>query len=260
MANNIIHISVDDVIQIFKELTEQKPFTIFDMPFFYFFKRLHEKYGLVVSLYCFYLHEDFTLASCTRNYRAEFEANSDWLRFGFHGYSGEEDYQTQDNTDSERQYDIVMNNLAEIVGEKALDATTRIHRFKATKEFMMYMSHTKHPVHALLGSDDNRLSYSLTVEENLLLLKKGIYCVNDIRIIRTTQRFDYLKPLPVFRLFTHLWRGGEGKYFFTHEYYFFPGSTLMKIKGMIIKCLIQMTVIYYRYCLFCVCDFPVNNK
>lgn len=253
----IIHISIDDVIYVFKELTDTKPSSIFDVHFFHYFKRLHDKYGAVVSCYCFYRYADFTLASCTRIYRAEFEANSDWLRFGFHGYSGEEDYGTQDEGESKRQYDQVMNNLAEIVGIKSLDSTTRIHRFRATKEFMMYIRHAKYPVCALLGADDNRLSYSLSVEENRVFTQKRYLNVNDMRIIRTTQRFDHLKPLAIFHLFTHLW--GD-KYFFTHEYYFFPASTLMKIKGMIIKSLIQMTVIYYRYCLFCVCDFPVNNK
>lgn len=203
----IIHISIDDVICVFKELTDTKPSSIFDVHFFRYFKRLHDKYGAVVSCYCFYLYGDFTLASCTRNYKAEFEANSDWLRFGFHGYSGKEDYGTQEEGESERQYDQVMNNLAEIVGRKSLDSTTRIHRFRATIEFMMYMRNSKYPVHALLGADDNRLSYSLSVKENRVLLRNGIYSVNDIWIIRTTQRFDHLKPLSIFHLFTHF-RGG----------------------------------------------------
>lgn len=53
--------------------------------------------------------------------------------------------------------------------------------------------------------------------------------------------------------------GWGGKYFFTHEYFFFPASTIMKIKGKIIKSLIQTAVIYYRYCLHCISDFPMNK-
>ena len=87
MKGDVIHVSIDDVILVFKELTGQKPVSIFDIPFFHYFKRLHKRHGLKVSCYCFYQYENFTLASCTRNYRSEFEANSDWLRFGFHGYS-----------------------------------------------------------------------------------------------------------------------------------------------------------------------------
>lgn len=71
---------------------------------------------------------------------------------------------------------------------------------------MMYIRHVKYPVHALLEVGDNRLSDSLSVVENHVLLRNGIYCVNDLWIIRTTQRFDHLKPLSIFRLFTHLWR------------------------------------------------------
>lgn len=119
--------------------------------------------------------------------------------------------------------------------------------------------------------------YNMSGKWVIHLLCNWIYVTNmkSMWIIRTTQRFVHLKPLSIFRFFTHLW-GNKlkvenqkneilrwtkgGKYFFIHEYYFFPVSTLMKIKGMIIKNLIQMTVIYYRYCLFCVCVFPVNNN
>lgn len=257
MKGDIIHISIDDVIHVFKELTERKPYSIFGIPFFHYFKRLHEKYGAVVSCYCFYLYGDFTLASCTRNYQVEFEANSDWLRFGFHGYSGKENYGIQDEMESEKQYELVMDNLAEIVGIKALDTTTRIHRFQATKAFMMYMMHAKYPTNALFAADDNRLSYSLSVAENNQLLKHGIYNMDNMLIMRTTQRFDSVKPLSICRLFAHF-KGG--KYFFTHEWLFYPTEIRTKIKETIIKRLIRITLIYYRYCLCCVCDFPINKK
>ena len=210
-----------------------------------------------MSCYCFYLYGDFTLASCTRNYQVEFEANSDWLRFGFHGYSGKENYGIQDEMESEKQYELVMDNLAEIVGIKALDTTTRIHRFQATKAFMMYMMHAKYPTNALFAADDNRLSYSLSVAENNQLLKHGIYNMDNMLIMRTTQRFDSVKPLSICRLFAHF-KGG--KYFFTHEWLFYPTEIRTKIKETIIKRLIRITLIYYRYCLCCVCDFPINKK
>lgn len=38
---NIVHISIDDVIYVFKELTDTKPSSIFDLHFFHYFKRLH---------------------------------------------------------------------------------------------------------------------------------------------------------------------------------------------------------------------------
>ena len=130
---NIVHISIDDVICVFKKLTCTKPSSIFNLHFFRYLKRIHEKYDLKVSCYCFYLYENFTLASCTRVYRKEFEANSDWLRFGFHGYSGKEDYGIQDEMESEKQYELVMGNLAEIVGIKALDTDNKNSQISSNK-------------------------------------------------------------------------------------------------------------------------------
>ena len=56
-----MHLSVDDVILVFRELTERRPHSIFDCPFFHFFLDLHNRYGLVLSCYCFYQYGDFIL-------------------------------------------------------------------------------------------------------------------------------------------------------------------------------------------------------
>lgn len=254
---NILHISIDDTIRIFKELTERKPLSIFDLSFFHYFKRLHDKYGLVLSCYCFFQHGDFTLAECTRNYKAEFEANANWLRFGFHGFNGSEDYGMQNELVSKEQYEQLMDNLAEVVGMAALDSVIRIHRFKASKGFIRQIAtYSKYPIQGLFGADDNRLSYFLSKKENELLVKNSFYKSECVMVLKTTQRFDSVKPSSIYCLFTHF-RGG--KYFFTHECYFFPTTVHMKIKAIIIKYLISFTLVYYKFCLGCVCDFPLNK-
>ena len=207
--HNILHISIDDTIQVFKELTERAPLSIFDLPFFRYFKRLHDKYGLVLSCYCFFQRGDFTLATCTRNYRTEFEANSDWLRFGFHGFTGNEDYGLQNETISGIQYEKVMDNLVEIVGIASLDSVIRIHRFRASKSFIREITTcSKYPVQGLLGADDNRPSYFLSKEENEFLIKNFFYKSACLMVLKTTQRFDSIKPSSIYQLFTHFRGGG----------------------------------------------------
>lgn len=201
---DILHISIDDTILIFKELTERRPLSIFDLPFFRYFKRLHDKYGLVLSCYCFFKHGDFTLDKCTRNYRTEFEANANWLRFGFHGFKGSEDYGMQNEIVSEEQYERLMDNLAEIVSIAALDPVIRIHRFRASKDFIKYVTTcSKYPIQGLFGADDNRLSYFLSEEENEFLIENSFYKSAYVMMLKTTQRFDSIKPLSIYRLLTY---------------------------------------------------------
>lgn len=91
-----MHLSVDDVIGSFRYLALLRPISIFDVAFFAFLRNLHIGTGCVVSCYCFYKMDGFCLAECPDSYRQELENNSDWLKFGFHSYTGNEDYQRQD--------------------------------------------------------------------------------------------------------------------------------------------------------------------
>lgn len=209
MCSKIIHYSIDDTILVFKQLTEQLPKSIFELDMFSFLKKLHDKYGIVVSCYCFFKTEDFTLAACTRLYKEEFEANSSWLRFGFHGYSGNEDYVRQDIAVSSAQYEQVMYSLMEIVGESSIDRFPRIHTFHASQNFILWMNSYKHiPIVGLLTADDSRLSYSLNSQQCRQLNTVGTMEYEGIRFLRTTQRFDSLRLKKIKRLFN-----GGGKKF-----------------------------------------------
>ena len=81
---------IDDVIWCFRDLTRQRPASIFDHPFLKGLKEAHDKYGMKVqlNLFCrtdyFYGSDEFCLHEMTDAYKEEFTAASDWLRFGFH--------------------------------------------------------------------------------------------------------------------------------------------------------------------------------
>ena len=62
----MIHFSVDDTIDVFKNLTFKKYISCFCEPTLAFFKKLNEKYGFKVSLYCFFEDDfGFNLSKCT---------------------------------------------------------------------------------------------------------------------------------------------------------------------------------------------------
>lgn len=239
----MIHLSIDDVICSFELLTSKRPDSIFEVPLFSFLRKMHKSYGVVFSCYCFFMRCGFDLSQCTRSYREEFVANADWLRFGFHGYSGVENYQLHDIDESKRQYEETMRNLLEIVGKESIDDFPRIHFFQASNEFIAYMSsHPEYPVTGLLTADDDRLSYGLSEANCKRLIGGNRLCIDGVCYLRTSCRFDYLKPNRLLRLFRI--RGGQ-IVLFTHEWIFYPSNTKKHIKAKVIKDLIPLVIRYY---------------
>lgn len=88
----------DDVIWLFRDLTREKPKSIFDHFYLKTFKEAHEKYGMKVQMNVFYRTDyfygmdDFNLSEMTDAYKEEFRANVDWLKFGFHARQEFPDY------------------------------------------------------------------------------------------------------------------------------------------------------------------------
>ena len=89
---------IDDVIWLMRDLTRERPKSIFDNFFMKILRGLHEKYGLKVQLNLFYRtdfyygNDEFTIAEMTDAYKKEWEDNADWIRFGFHSKQEFPDY------------------------------------------------------------------------------------------------------------------------------------------------------------------------
>ena len=89
---------IDDVIWLMRDLTRERPRSLFDNFFMKILKDAHEKYGLKVQLNLFYRtdfyygNDEFTLAQMTDAYKKEWGDNADWIRFGFHAKQEFPDY------------------------------------------------------------------------------------------------------------------------------------------------------------------------
>jgi len=86
----LAHFFVDDTIWALRDITRQRPASLFENPFFGMLKTAHDRYGVKTQLnlfWCtdkFYGADLFTLADVTDAYREEFAAASAWLKFAFH--------------------------------------------------------------------------------------------------------------------------------------------------------------------------------
>ena len=89
---------IDDTIWVLRDLTRQRPASLFDNAFMKMLKEAHDKYGLKVQLNLFYRtdsfygYDQFSLADMTDAYKMEFQANSDWLKMAFHAFEEFPDY------------------------------------------------------------------------------------------------------------------------------------------------------------------------
>ena len=118
---------IDDTIWVLRDITRQKPATLFENPFMKMLKDAHDKYGLKVQLNLFYRtdsfygYDMFSLADVTDAYKSEFEANSDWLKLAFHALEEFPDYPHVNATydDTKWLFENIKKEVIRFAGEKS---------------------------------------------------------------------------------------------------------------------------------------------
>lgn len=212
----MIHFSIDDTIAVFENLTKGNYSSCFEEPTLSFLKKLNEKYGLKVSMYCFFESESgFCLSDATSKFKDEFRENHNWLRFGFHALNKKSKY-TDYNEDgfiseSEKVYD----NLNRIVSPEAVIYDVRLGFAKGNLECVKAFKNRYPSFENLYGADDDRIEYYLTPEENDILLDKGSFYeskaginirLSELRLEKQEDLANYLKNMPpreYYAFFTH---------------------------------------------------------
>lgn len=125
IMNKKTYFYIDDVIWVLRDLTAQRPASIFDNPFIAALKKAHDKYGMKVQLniFCrtdfFYGGSEFTLADMTDAYKKEWSDNCHWLKFGFHAKQEFPDYPyiNASYEDVKADFDYTYNNVKRFAGE-----------------------------------------------------------------------------------------------------------------------------------------------
>lgn len=118
---------IDDTIWVLRDITRERPASLFDNPFLKMLKSNHDKYGMKVQLNIFYRtdiyygYDEFTLADVTDAYKTEWEANSDWLKLAFHSLQEFPDYPHLNATydDTIKIFNSIRNEVFRFAGEKS---------------------------------------------------------------------------------------------------------------------------------------------
>ncbi len=165
---------VDDVIWVFRDLTRQRPKSMFDQHFLKVLKEAHDKYGMKVMLNCFYRtdyfygDDEFTLAEMTDAYKPEWEAASDWLKIAFHAKQEFPDYPHINISyeDMKSSYMKFKNEVVRFAGEKTCSKTFNPHwspvskaGCQALKDCGIIMSNATDGERREYNGDPNSLPY-----------------------------------------------------------------------------------------------------
>jgi len=135
MMNKKATFFIDDVIWVFRDLTRQRPASMWDNPYMAILKRAHDEYGVKTQLNVFYetdfWYDDdfFTLSDMTDAYKAEFCEASDWLKLGFHSRKEWPDYPfiNADYGLVDRTFKLIYNEVCRFAGEKSFAKSVVTH-------------------------------------------------------------------------------------------------------------------------------------
>lgn len=126
---------IDDTVWVLRDITRQRPKTLFENPFMNMLKTAHDKYGLKVQLNLFYRtdsfygYDEFSLADVTDAYKDEFIANSDWLKFAFHALEEFPDYPHISATyeDTKKLFGMIEKEVCRFAGKDSFSYTVCPH-------------------------------------------------------------------------------------------------------------------------------------
>jgi len=225
--NKYMHISIDDTIAVFLDLTTNSAIytSIFDNAYLNGLKTLHDTYGAIFSMYCYGTNgSGFYLEECTDKFATEFRQNSNWLKFGFHALNGD-NYTNADTKTAQTHYDRVVGELYRICGGfEAIDRFPRIHLWSGNANTVKAWRNCKNGIVGLLTADSNITSYSMSADDTAYLQKnsklydyatKLTFMSTDMRtenygpLFELRKRYhdiDYSSRMDYLIIFTHEWQ------------------------------------------------------
>ncbi len=133
---------IDDTIWVLRDITRQKPDSIFDNAFMKMLKEANDKYGVKFQLNlfyrtdCFYGYDEFSLADVTDAYKDEFKANSHWLKFAFHAMQEFPDYPHINATygDTKSLFEMIEREVFRFAGKDSFAYSVCPHWIPVSKE------------------------------------------------------------------------------------------------------------------------------
>ena len=142
MAGKKATFFIDDVLWVFRDLTRERPASLFDNEYMAMLKRAYDEYGVKVQLNVFYKtsfwygNDEFSLSDMTDAYKKEWEEASHWLKIGFHSKEEWPDYPyiNADYSLVDDNFKLIKNEVVRFAGEKSFAWSVLPHWAPISKE------------------------------------------------------------------------------------------------------------------------------
>ena len=154
----LLHLSIDDVTACLRELAQRPHQLPWEQSTFAYLRDLHERAGIVVSLFVFERAGAWRLSQVPGHHRAEFESAATWLRFGFHGREDSSDYGSGGVPAARAgaDYRRFASEVRRFAGAAAIDRLPRVHRFRGRLPVVRAWRDAPDGIRGLLSADDER--------------------------------------------------------------------------------------------------------
>ena len=138
---------IDDAIWFLRDLARKRPKSLFDSDFLGPLKKAHDLFGLKLQINLFfrtdffYGMDEFTLAEVPADYKAEWQANKDWLKLGFHSLQEFPDYPwvNIDYADVKKLFGMIKGEIDRFAGEGVFTTALVPHWCPMSREGCMAM-------------------------------------------------------------------------------------------------------------------------
>ena len=229
-------LALDDVVISLREIAESRPASLFDHPFFGFFRELRENYGTKTHFNVYYTDlAGFDLRSFPSCYRDEFDGAADWMRLTFHARSDKPDriYREAPYDEVYRDFHLVTNEIVRFAGDRVWrTAANGLHFAETTREGSRALRDCGCDLQ--IGyfifdkNGDPAVSYYLDREQTAHLAKRDFWVDHSEKIIFSRdklvldQNAPEAIPAVLDRLLAEQPQGMGTLNFVTHEQYFSP--------------------------------------
>ena len=185
MKEPFFHFSVDDVCLALVEQSRRGG-ELLAHPFFAFLAELHDRYGVLADLYCFWQcaaegqPADLTAAASDL---AGSLAGQPWLRFGPHGLDREVPPYAQEPQAQKDVFDQILAELTRIAGRASRSRWVRLHCFSESYELASYFRDVG--IELVLTTDKDAVSHRMPEEVKAELAETGFSSYQGLRFARS---------------------------------------------------------------------------
>ncbi len=223
-----MHLSLDDTLFAFRNLTYDDYDSLFDEGYFGALKGLHDEYGAVFSLYTY----NTVLEGVPDKYAEEFKANASWLKLGLHSNDHSYRMGTETYENGLAYWNEFVGHVERICGTTdVIDRMPRLEFYDGSKDCVLGMKEAKCGALGFLTRGYNTKAYYYGDQAAEYLSKNDyardegngfLFLSTDMQLEETPDPYAELSKRMSDKAFKNK---SSSMIIYSHEYYIYNGDS-----------------------------------